>query len=262
MKNNKAPGITGVTTDMLKNLPDKALKFLTDIIQNYWDNPNTDFPSWHTTKLTTLFKGKGSTHDPNNWRGICLKETSAKIVSSIIANHLLNILKQHGCPNQFGHVGCQEALHTVRSILTLCRHHGRETYALFIDLVKAFDSVNHEILYATLDKFGVPKDLMNTIRKMYSGCTIHLQVRKEEREIKYGTGVQQGDNMAPVLFLFIMQAAYETLQKKLTCEPFEFRYFPDNTKNPQKQNGHFVSQDTSSNGKPSINSSLYDLPPS
>ena len=37
MKNNKAPSITGVTTDTLKNLPDEALKFLTDIIQNYWD---------------------------------------------------------------------------------------------------------------------------------------------------------------------------------------------------------------------------------
>ena len=180
----------GVTTDMLKNLPDKALKFITDIIQNYWDNPNTDFPSWHATKLTMLFKGKGSTHDPNNWRGICLKETSAKIVSSIIANCLLNILKQHGCPNQFGHVGCQEALHTVHSILTLHRHHGQEMYTLFIDLVKAFDSVNHEILYATLDKFRVPKDLMNTIWKMYNGCTIHVQVGKEERESKHGTGVQ------------------------------------------------------------------------
>jgi len=31
MKNNKAPGITGVSTNMLKNLPDEALKFLTDI---------------------------------------------------------------------------------------------------------------------------------------------------------------------------------------------------------------------------------------
>ena len=49
---------------------------------------------------------------------------------------------------------------------------------------------------------------------MYNGCTIHLQLGKEEREIKYGTGVQQGDNVAPVLFLFIMQAAYKTLQKK------------------------------------------------
>ena len=34
MKNNKAPGITGVTTNMLTNLPDEALKILTNIIQN------------------------------------------------------------------------------------------------------------------------------------------------------------------------------------------------------------------------------------
>jgi len=205
-----------------------------------------------------LFKGKGSTHDPNNWRGICLKEMSAKIVSSIIATHLLAILKQHGCPNQFGHIGCQEALHTVHSILTLHRHHGHETYALFIDLVKAFDSFNHEILYAILVKFGIPKDLMKTIQKMYSDCTIHLQVGKEERESEYGTGVKQGDNMAPILSLFIMQAAYKMLQKRLTCEPFNFRHFPDNTKNPQNQNGCFASQNTSSNGKTfSVNSSFY-----
>ena len=142
---------------MLKNLPDEALELLTNIIQNYWDNPNTNFPSWHATKLTTLFKDKGSMHDSNNWRDICLKEVSAKIVSSIITHHLLNILKQHGCPNQFGHIGCQEALHTVHAILTLCRHHGCEMYALFFDLVQAFDSVNHKILYAIHDNFRVPK---------------------------------------------------------------------------------------------------------
>jgi len=131
-------------------------------------------------------------------------------------------------------------------------------YALFIDLVKAFDSINHEILYALLDKFGVPKDLMKTIQKMYSDCTIHLQVGKEERESEYGTGVKQGDNMAPILSLFIMQAAYKMLQKRLTCEPFNFRHFPDNTKNPQNQNGCFASQNTSSNGKTfSVNSSFY-----
>jgi len=190
IKNNKAPGITGVTTNMMKNLPDEALKFLTNIIQNYLDNPNTNFPSWHATKLTTLFKGKGLMHDPNNWRGICLKETSAKIVSSIITNCLLNILKQHGCPNQFGHIEFQEALHTVGSILTLCRHHRCKMYALFIDLIKAFYSVNHEILYAILDKFGVPKDLMNA-STVVAWSTYKLEKKREksnmEQEYNKGT---------------------------------------------------------------------------
>jgi len=54
---------------------------------------------------------------------------------------------------------------------------------------------------------------------MYRDCTIHLQVGKDEREIKYGTGVQQGDNMAPILFLFRMQAAYEMSQKKSPVNP-------------------------------------------
>ena len=110
------------------------------------------------------------------------KKMPTPLVSSIIANCLLTILKQHGCPNQFCHIGCQEALHTVCSTLTLCRHHGQETFALFIDIVTAFDSINHEILYAILDKFGVPKDLTSTIWKMYSDCTIHLYKLKKKRE--------------------------------------------------------------------------------
>jgi len=46
--------------------------------------------------------------------------------------------------------------------------------------------------------------------------------------------------------------------QNITKKTFKFRYFPNNTKNPQKQNGCFISQDTSSNGKTfSVNSSLY-----
>jgi len=33
MKNNKVPGITGVTTDMLKNLPIVVINLVTDVIQ-------------------------------------------------------------------------------------------------------------------------------------------------------------------------------------------------------------------------------------
>ena len=93
---------------------------------------------------------------------------------------------------------------------------------------------------------------------MYSNCIVHLEVGKERRQVQYTTGVQQGDNVAPILFLFLIQAAFKSLEKKLTYKHFEFRYFPDNTKNPQKQNGHLLSQETSSLGKTfNINCALY-----
>jgi hypothetical protein len=116
-KTNKAPGFSGVTTDMLKNMPEEGLDIITHLIQTYWTNAECDYDSWHKQNIRSLYKGKGEPKDPNNWRGICLKETTAKVVSSIIAQRLIKQLDDIGLPTQYGNVGCQEAIHTLRTIL-------------------------------------------------------------------------------------------------------------------------------------------------
>jgi len=207
---------------LLKNLPNDGLNRITEIIQDFWTNPDCDFATWHVQKLITLYKGKGDQKDPNNWRGICLKETTAKIVSIIIAERLLHQLEQIGAPTQFGHIGCQEALHSLRTILMTRRHHGLETYVLFIDLVKAFDSINYDIMYRILARYGIPEPLIEVIRKMYSNCYVQMTVGKESEQVSYGAGVQQGDNMAPLLFLLVMQAAIETFEHTQSQPKLEF----------------------------------------
>jgi len=66
-----------------------------------------------------------------------------------------------------------------------------------------------------------------TIAKLYENCKVQLKTGKSTCEIDYNSGIQQGDNMAPILFLYIMQAAIESLHAKLTCDKLEFFYFPD-----------------------------------
>jgi hypothetical protein len=95
----------------------------------------------HITSLSILYKGKGDPKDLNNYRGICLKETTAKIISVIISNHLLKRLDEIGDRSQFGHMGCQEVQHTIKRALLPRRKHGIPTYALFVNLVKAFDTI-------------------------------------------------------------------------------------------------------------------------
>jgi len=102
MKSDKAPGTSQLTTNMLKNLPKDALTFVTETIQEFWQQ-DTDFSSWHITKLNILYKGKGDPQDLNNYRGICLKETCTKIISSIVSHRLLLHLKTFGSKTQFGH---------------------------------------------------------------------------------------------------------------------------------------------------------------
>ena len=131
--------------------------------------------------------------------------------------------------NQFGHIRCQEALHMLRSALILRRQHGLATYTLFVDLVKAFNMVNHSLLIKVLFKHGIPPTMCRTIAKLYENCKVQLKAGKSMCEIDYKTGIQQGDNMAPILFLFIMQSVMETLDKDLPANNSkpEFRYFPN-----------------------------------
>jgi hypothetical protein len=146
MAYDKSPGQSGVTTDMIKNLPPRAFNHYVLIIQNFWQNPDTDYNAWHTTLLRVVYKGKGDPQDPNNSRGIALKETSAKVLSIILARQLMKCFKELNPATQFGHIGCQEAQHVIKRALLLRRQHGLESYAIFVDLVKAFDTVHHGLL--------------------------------------------------------------------------------------------------------------------
>ena len=257
MSYDKAPGQSGVTTDMIKNLPDEAFEYYVKLIQDFWTNPSTDFSAWHTTLLKVLYKGKGDPQDPNNYRGIALKETSAKVMSIILAKRLLKRFKQINPTSQFGHIGCQEAQHIIKRALLLRRQHGLESFAIFVDLVKAFDTVNHHLLCQILSKYGIPPAAVQIVQKLYRDCSVKIKVGSKFTEVDYTTGVHQGDNMSPVLFLFVIQAFVDTLN--LNIQPTQFAYFPENKNgNLATIKGRLLSQDTSAKGTPlPFNTSFY-----
>ena len=124
-------------------------------------------------KTNSSVQREGKQEDPNNWRGICLKETSAKILSLILATRLLlNLGKIKAGVNQFSHGSCQEALHTLRLALILRCQCGLKTYALFVNLIKAFDTIDHTLLLQVLSKYGIPpkmqKNHQETLHELHS----------------------------------------------------------------------------------------------
>ena len=97
-----------------------------------------------------------------------------------------------------------------------------------MDLKKAFDTANHQLLYGLLAKYGAPEALIDVVRRLHDNFTLKLKIGDIEKEILYGSGVKQGDIMAPVLFLFLMLAFAETLENKWkndgNINPIEFKY--------------------------------------
>ena len=86
------------------------------------------------------------------------------------------------------------------------------SYVGFVNLVKAYDMANHVLLINILCKYGAPPKFATAIKNMYRNNTCVQKIENVITEIPYTVGVWQGDNMGPVLFLFLMTASAKTLE--------------------------------------------------
>ena len=73
---------------------------------------------------------------------------------------------------------------------------------------------NHELLFALLAKYGGPEPLISVICCMHKNFQLKFSIGSTQCVVNYTVGVRQGDNMAPIPFLFLMHAMSETLAKK------------------------------------------------
>ncbi|VVC35295.1 Hypothetical protein CINCED_3A004869, partial [Cinara cedri] len=84
----------------------------------------------------------------------------SKILEKIIKNHLINYLEANKLlsKNQFGFrpgIGTEEALYSATSFIYNALDKGKKTLAIFLDLAKAFDMINHTELIRILSSFGM-----------------------------------------------------------------------------------------------------------
>ena len=86
------------------------------------------------------------------------------------------------------------------------------------------------MLWKILKKYGIPPRTIMVIKKMYTNIKIKLGIEKAEALFYSTSGVKQGDNLAPALFLFAIQATIETMHRKWSAmklsEP-KLIFFPD-----------------------------------
>jgi hypothetical protein len=71
---------------------------------------------------------------------------------------------------------------------------------------------DHEMLLSVLERYGAPPKFVSAVQKMYKNNIVILKIEKESVEMRQTVGVRQGDNMAPVKFLFMMNTFAESLE--------------------------------------------------
>jgi hypothetical protein len=147
-----------------------------------------------------------------------LMDMCSKVFSSIMTARAFKLLDKHGTRFQFGgtpELGCRDGLFTLKALLNARRNHDLASYVGFVDLVKAYDTANHDLLLRILERYGAPPKFVTAVQTIYTNNVCVLKIEKETVEIPQTVGVRQGDNMAPVLFLFLMTAFAKTLENSL-----------------------------------------------
>ena len=88
-------------------------------------------------------------------------------------------------------------------------------YAVFVDFRKAFDSVNHNILFNKLLRMGVSSKFDNIVANFYSKALACIRVNnRKTNNTQVTRGVLQGESLSPTLFALLLSDLEEFLLSK------------------------------------------------
>jgi len=157
-------------------------------------------------KVVPIFKS-GDPLSPDNYRPISLLPNFSKILEKIVSNRLIaflednNIISEH----QFGFRKGHSTIHPLMLFmnnLTSALNKKQLSIAIFCDLRKAFDTVNHNILLTKLENMGVRGVELLWFKNYLSNRKQFVSIGEASSTLlDIILGVPQGSILGPLLFL-------------------------------------------------------------
>ena len=206
LKNGKAAGNDNISAELLKNGGEAMVDWVTELVQEVWRTRKVP-QEWKDATLVPLFKKKDR-KICDNYRGISLLSVPGKVLALILLDRLQAIIEPQLMEAQCGFRkgrGTVDQLWVVRQVVERATEYRTPLYLCFVDLTKAYDSVNRQAMTAVLKEYGVPQQLVEIIGDLHTGT--HCQVRTAggtSEEFEVNTGVRQGCVLSPLLFNCVM----------------------------------------------------------
>lgn len=208
IKSSKASGMDKIPASILKDAAEELAAPLMFLINRSLQSGT--FPSCEKmAKVTPLFKAGGRSNI-DNYRPISVLNILSKVVERVVYNQLTTYLENNNLlsEHQYGFRQNRSTRDAVTRLADNIRKNmddGKLTGALFMDLRKAFDTVNHGCLLQKLPYYGIfgtELEWIGSYLFQRSQAVFFDGILSETEFITHG--VPQGSILGPLLFVLLI----------------------------------------------------------
>jgi hypothetical protein len=205
IKSTPALGADGFLLEHFKKTAENSVNFILPLINTIL-NKEVWPDKLKIQVLRPVFK-KGNKKTFDNYRPIALLPAINKIIEKFFAYRIQNFLTKYKIisTKQFGFQkkkGTTEALKFLNDEIAKALNEGKFIGTILIDLQKAFDTINREIILQKLNTVGLRGKILEILKSYLNSRKSYVRIEnKLSEQLECPDGVPQGSILGPLLFL-------------------------------------------------------------
>ena len=210
----KAAGFDHIPNEAIKQGPEE-LQNLMVILFNRVKASGCMPSAWRRGRLVLIHK-RGPTTKIGNYRPLTVLTSMSSVYTKVLNARLVKVVEMHELLGEIQHgfrrtrsgADCSFVLNTV---LWKASAKNKKVHLAFLDIAKAYDTVDRSILWRELKKMGFGGRFLREIQGLYDGDFVMSEINGvTTRPVYLGRGLRQGCSLSPLLFaLYVTRMGFE-----------------------------------------------------